>query len=148
MAKKNGHKNFIMKFRNTDPPLLFRKYSYKKKKMSVCLILSSSIPSRAPARVLTSYCPPSTGPCWALQHLWVGGTSIGVDYWPLLLHCLGPCWALPGSINLTATAAMAGAHSCLRGHIWPVVISAFVASQANVAITRFLWVRSSNTPYQ
>ena len=31
-----------------------------------------------------------------------------------------------------------GAHSCLRGHIWPVVINAFVASQANVAITRFL----------
>ena len=116
--------------------------------MSVCLILSSSIPSRTPAWVLTSYCPPSTGPCWALQHLWVGGTSIGVDYWPLLLHCLGPCWALPGSINLTATAAMAGAHSCLRRHIWPVVIRAFVASQANVVITRFLWVKSSNTPYE
>ena len=42
------------------------------------------------------------------------------------------------SIILTATAAMAGAHSCLRGHIWLVVIRAFVASHANVSIT-FFW---------
>ena len=30
MAKNSGHKNFIMKCRNIDPPPLFRKYSYKK----------------------------------------------------------------------------------------------------------------------
>ena len=42
------------------------------------------------------------------------------------------------SIILTATPAMAGSHSCLRGHIRLVVIRAFVASHANVSITRFL----------
>ena len=70
--------------------------------------LFSSIPPRAPpAQVLTSYRFPSTGPVklsheilniwglWALQLLWglvVGGTSIVVDYCPLLLKALpSPC---------------------------------------------------------
>ena len=51
------------------------------------------------------------------------------------------------SIILTSTAAMAG-RTQLRGHIWPVVIRAFVASQPNFAIMRFLWVKLSNTAYE
>ena len=40
------------------------------------------------------------------------------------------------------------AHTWLRGHIWLVVICAFLEIQANVAIRRLLWVISSNKPYE
>ena len=62
----------------------------------------------SPARVLTSFRPPSTplGPCWALQLLWeIGGWE--ALYWCWLLTSpplLRPCWArqlweVPGDDN-------------------------------------------------
>ena len=54
----------------------------------------------------------------------------------------------PGPLFLPPRPPWRRAHSCLRGHIWLVVIRAFVASQANIAITCFLWVKSSNMPYE
>ena len=44
---------------------------------------------------------------------------------------------MPGPLILPPWPPWLGAHSCLRGHIWLVVIRAFVASQANVTITLF-----------
>ena len=55
---------------------------------------------------------------------------------------------MPGPLFLPSRPSWRGAHSWLRGHIWLVVIFTFGEIQANITITRLLWVISSNKPYE